>query len=341
MLNNKELLEEFLSLLNKASGTIRNYHYICNWFLSWNEEHNNDKYLLNTEKIDLKQYNKYLNEDHSLTLKTKQLRYNLVRVFIKETLTNHTPDLKALGRDPFDLLQLLGFLDKTSEFSTKQDNHNYAREKVFITEEELRYLFNYIKHQNYMKYLMFRVLLETGCRKLGLRKLQLDVKINSHVEPIETYIKKREIIITKSKTLNVDRPYFIYHFSEDLRDKLLDYIKNTRRQMDLSYPNYLFLSSYKKGFSPSSLNYYLKSVIEKINNLNGKEVIRPTISIHSFRRTLNNLRVVKKECSDIPCSILLNQKVDSINFNSYVDQNKSMLELYDKYTDFFPSLSIF
>ena len=74
--------------------------------------------------------------------------------------------------------------------------------------------------------------------------------------------------------------------------------------------------------------------IKRINDIHGKTVINPKISLHALRRSINNLRQ-KKGCNDRDLTILLCQQVKGVNFSHYVDKFKWFLEVYMRFDPYF------
>ena len=90
----------------------------------------------------------------------------------------------------------------------------------------------------------------------------------------------------------------------------------------------------KRPFGDNTLNEYLGRLLIKINKRYGKTVIREKITIHTFRRTLNNFREKDRKCPSKWLTILLCQSFGDVNFNHYIDKSKGFLEQYDLYNPY-------
>ena len=186
----------------------------------------------------------------------------------------------------------------------KQPNTN---KDIVMTKEEVEQILDYCKLTNYHYYLIFRIFAETGVRKTGLINIDYD-KIN---------IEKRYF-----NTIEKYGREAIYYYSKDLAKHVRIYLK--QRKLRNSNSKAFFLSNHLKRFSERPFNMILKTITKELK-------INKNVTCHTFRRTLNTLRF-KMGCPDRVLKILLNHKVENVNYNSYVKLNYNQyLELYDKW----------
>lgn len=181
---------------------------------------------------------------------------------------------------------------------------------IIMTKEEVKQILEYCKLTNYHHYLIFRIFAETGVRKTGLINIDYD-KINIEKRYFETIEKYgREVI---------------YYYSKDLAKHLPIYLK--QRKLRNSNSKAFFLSNHLKRFSERPFNIILKTITKELG-------IDKNITCHTFRRTLNTLRF-NMGCPDRVLKILLNHKVENVNYNSYVKLNYNQyLEMYDLWYPF-------
>ena len=319
---NIALLEEFLELNpdDLKIGSLKNYKSIGNLFLNWLRDHGN-YHFYELDELTLMKYKKFISKNTGLSLRTKLNRFNITKRLIKWVIRL----IPRKIRNTMNIMDLYDFkmcLDDKTKFN-EDLNHAPGREQIYMSYEEIQIFMRELKIMNPQKYLMFRILIETGCRKFGVLSLSLDC----NGKPIEYYLYRREVYISKGKTGK-----HIYYCSEELRDLLLDYVKERRtHHKDI---NEVFLSRRNNGYTNSTLNEFLSKTIVRINRKYGETVLNPRITVHTFRRTLNNLREKEKNCPSKWLSVLLCQKFGNVNFNHYIDKSKGFLEQYDLYNPY-------
>jgi len=185
-----------------------------------------------------------------------------------------------------------------------------SNKDVIACEDELVKLLEYFKIHNYKHYLIFRLFIETGCRKgFMLNAKYTDVNIQKR------YIESDGKTGTK-----------VYYFSKNLALHLEMYIK-TRQERDTKYYQ-LFLTNQSKPYGIRAFNLILHRACEKLG-------IEKNITCHSFRRTINTLRK-KIGCPNEDRKILLNHKVSNdVNVSSYtVLEYDNFINLYDKWNPY-------
>jgi integrase len=329
VLSNMELLEEFKTKSrNLSKGSIKNYNSVARMFIKWLD----GKHLFDISISDIEDYNIELNENPNLSLETKISRFNLTKRFVKKSYYRHLEEI-GKKRDPLFVIKFIEFLDQPGEFSKKNDRiHSRGRDHVFMTLEELVLLLYELKIYDFTKYIIFRSYVETGARRKEILSMKLNYDIEDlpksirHLDTIEKQLAERIIYTPLGKTGR-----HIYYCSEELRDYLISHVEKRRNQ---TYEcNALFLSSYKRFFSENAINDFLKRFIKKVNERENRTIINPNITMHSFRRTINNERM-KMGCPNNMLKILVNQSVNDVNFKHYIDKSKGFLTEYDKYNPY-------
>ncbi len=340
--SNKEIFKEYLKNFNHSEQFKRIVKSNVSEFLRVY-----DKSLFNIQLRDFKKYFNYLNNNPDQVLLTKKGKYGKVKKFIISFLDDHYKELRL---ESMELLMFYRFLDKRPEWK-KEYYHKQVEndhKSVMMEKEDLIKIIDYFKSR-YNKYLMFRVLAETGCRKGELLSIDLVSKkrINGKYIPIEEDLKNRKLRM-KGKTGFVNYP-----ISEDLSKKLLRYLEE---RLDPYYNpkaiankmKALFVSMRGTRFSRALPNADLKKALIKMHMFNrdidGKAM--NNITIHCFRRSLNTQRK-RLGCTNEEAKLLLNHKVDNkdkilkntgdVNIDHYSlddpEWNK-VLALFDKYNPY-------
>ncbi|MFX0104340.1 MAG: tyrosine-type recombinase/integrase [Candidatus Hodarchaeota archaeon] len=314
--DNQAILEEFLELnpLQVKTLTLKNYRSIIGFLITWLK----DKHIFELTTRDFLKYQNTIIKDSGIGYYTKKMRIAMTKKFLRKVYNLYLEEISEV-RKPIVIIQFLNFLNEETKVS-KEVKSKKGREHYYMTKKEIELFFKELKIMDYQKYLMFRLYLETGCRRIGITNLQLDPE-----KPFEYYLARNELCITRSKTKE------FYYLMDDLKDRLMEYV--IKRRKVATDKGEVFLSIRGSKYNKDTINMFCKRFIAKVNKRHGKEVLSKKITPHAFRRTLNNLRL-KMGCNDKNLKILLCQKVEDVNFNHYQDKSNGFFELYKKYYPF-------
>jgi integrase len=304
------------------------------------------KDLVNVAKSDVMSFYEQIDRDYSLTLESKKAEFGRVKTFLKWFLNKFEDEIATSLEEQLRVMKMLNFLteDSNFEFNTheqKQVENDYK--SVFMTMDQLEQVLDYFK-EDYQKYLMFRVLAESGMRKGEL--LSIDVisreKVNGRQVLIEEDLKNRCLRV-KGKT-----GLHNYPIGKDLAFKLLNFYYTTRKNNKKAICNAFFVSMFGTRFTESPLNHNLTKALKFLGlwnkNEQGKGV--NNITIHCFRRSLNSFRKKEMNCPNDVAKLLVNHKVNEkdqvitktgdVNNDHYTKKKtwNQILELFDKYNPY-------
>lgn len=261
----------------------------------------NDKYFGFKSKISeitkdkLIDYFDWLNDKKDIALTTKKLKWTLLCSLLEFCMEYYDDFLVKIPK-------------KTIQW---KDHHKipHTNKDVTVELEEIQAILKYLKVNHFTYYLIFRIFVETGMRKGELINIEYP-NVNVEKRYIDTYGKKGQKI---------------YYVSEELATYLKFYINN--RKIKNIRSNALFISKYSQQFSKRQFNLYLSSVLEKIG-------IDKQITCKTFRSSLNTLRY-KMGCPGEDRKILINHKIQDVNFEHYVKLNyKDFLNKFDTWDPF-------
>ncbi len=246
-------------------------------------------------KNELIDYFDWLNDNKDISLTTKKLKWTLLCSLLEFCMEYY---------DDF----LLKIPSKTINW---KDLHKIpvTNKDVKLELKEIQTILNYLKVNHFTYYLIFRIFAETGMRKGELINIEYQ-KVNTEKRIIDTYGKKGQKI---------------YYISKELAHYLEFYINN--RKIKNIQSNALFISRYSQRFSKRHFNLYLHSVLNKVE-------IDKQITCKTFRSSLNTLRY-KMGCPGEDRKILLNHKIQDVNFEHYVKLNYvDYLQKFDTWNPF-------
>lgn len=351
IVENKEYRDLYLEdIINK--GTKSSHKTVLNIFLGIEEVRNcirtktlknfTKKSVLEFNKRDVRDFFNLLNKDvNHWSLSSKRTMFPKIKRFLKWIIDYYQDDLigdlKGIDKltKRLELMELINFLNSTDKFKFSKEGHKNANsnKEVVLEIEELKDLFkaiidypNSYEEAKPIYSIMYRLLIETGCRITEFCSIVLEAKNNGDIIPIEEDLKERKIRVKWIKTEDKDEKRFkFYPISEDFKPILLNYIKGRRSENkeDNSLPNSLFITKQKSKMSQTNMWYNIKRYCKKAG-------ITKSISAHVFRHTLNNFRA-ELECPlDIRCS-LLNHGTGSVNDDyTHIGWDKK-IESFDKY----------
>ncbi len=330
---NQEIMEEFIEQASNSYHFKLNYKSSLKIFL---DLYNGDKpkditwefkrSILTIRMKDVIDYQTFLNKSSKWSLVTKQTRFGHVRKFIRYILRNYPERFEPIPR-----LEFKADLDDKESYKWDRKGHkepNTYYKRLTMTKDEALKILTYLYDNDYQKYLMFRVLTETGMRKGESLSIDIERNVEGRVITLEQDLKNRCLrVIGKMDKLK----YFI---SEDLAKQLLEYLYTVRltQQKDVNTKAF-FISQKRNRFSHTALNIYLRGTKEKKGVLE-KVGIKKHITPQTFRRTLNTFRY-EMNCSVEDREVLLNHKSGKTNIDYYtVQRDDQLIELYDKWNPY-------
>ena len=242
-----------------------------------------NKQISEITKNKLIDYFDWLNDKKDISLTTKKIKWSLLRSLLEFCMEYY---------DDF----LIKIPSKTIKW---KDNHKipHSNKDVKLELEEIQAILNHLKVNHFTYYLIFRIFAETGMRKGEVINIEYP-NVNIKKRYIDTHGKKGQKI---------------YYISQELANYLKFYI-NSRKVKNI-HTKALFISKYSQQFSKRYFNLYLDSVLKKIG-------IDKKITCKTFRSSLNTLRY-KMGCPNEDRKILLNHKIQDVNFEHYVKLNYS------------------
>ena len=252
-------------------------------------------YIGEITKDKLIDYFDWLNDKKDIALSTKKIKWSLLC------------SLLDFCMEYYD-----NFLIKIPSKTIKWKDHHkipHSNKDVKLELEEIQAILFYLKVNHLTYYLIFRIFAETGMRKSELINIEYP-NVNIEKRYIDTYGKKGQKI---------------YYISQELATYLEFYINNRKIKNIQSHA--LFISKYSQQFSKRHFNIYLHSVLKKIG-------INKQITCKTFRSSVNTLRY-NMGCSTEDRKILLNHKIQDVNFEHYVKLNyNDYLKKFDTWNPF-------
>ncbi|MBA7505169.1 Tyrosine recombinase XerC [subsurface metagenome] len=289
---NEDLIEKYLSYFKHSEQSMATRKSAINYFIKRFGYKGN---LLDIEKKNLIDYFNYLNQSDELVLSSKKLKWTILK------------NLVGFCNDYYeDVMEKAIILPKFTIKWKLVHKKSDSNKDVIATETELKQILDCFEITSNRNYLIFKIFVDTGMRIGELESIDYD-KINT----------KKRIIETKGKAGL--KAYYITKKTNDV----LKYFINNRKELSLD-TKALFLSSHLKRMSKRNIQ---KILHQALNHLK----IKKDITAHTFRRTINTYRK-KMGCDLEDRKILLNQKVNDVNFESYTKlKYEDFIELYDKW----------
>ncbi len=345
-MNNQDVLENYIDMKKKGASK-SNFRSTINIFFKFHK-----KSLSEIQKVDIMNFYDLLNNDEHYVKDTKKMIFSNVKQFLlrvlvqleSEILSDKSLKLEERLSNQMRITSILNYIYNGKNFSFKQGNHNInsdSNRDVILTNDEVVDIVQYFKmiDNNSLrnnKYLMIRLLAETGMRRGELISIDLKTRVNSHTENLEDTLRKRYVRTTgKTSELRGDKTYYI---SEELAQDLLTYLK-FRKEIEFNKakkPNEkfepFFLSSWRIRCSTNYLSMHLRGAI-KFNNVVDEEGVFKRVGTHTFRKTINTLRA-KKGCPAGLMERLLNHKltVNQKYYNKMADEE--LVKEFDIYNPF-------
>ncbi|KKN22609.1 hypothetical protein LCGC14_0913430 [marine sediment metagenome] len=275
-LSNEKIVKDFLATFNleltRRSSNSAFFHFFGQKNFGYS------KHIFEIENQDVMAFFDYLNKSKNLTLNTKKARFSGFRKFMSYIFRKYNKF--------FDLEQKVDmyFLLTDDSWQTwGKIGHKKQKIKEVLKKQEIEVICNFLKVKDNQKYLMYRILIETGMRKSEVLKIKIDCE--DYYTNIETSLEEyldMNVIPTEGKTGYKEYP--IPKFSE-LKNLMKRHLKE-RRRVNVEYRE-LFLSNRRKPyFIPcATLNEFLNKNKE-IMGFSRNRSLFP----HLFRHTLNTLR---------------------------------------------------
>ena len=169
-----------------------------------------------------------------------------IKIFLLDLL--YTQDLYGSLEGPDRMskqLEVMGFENflmrkKNNMFKWHKGGHkpSNSNKGVILEISELKEFFNLMYEKGKTSHgIMYRVMVETGCRVEEFCSLVLDFPINSHTIPIEDDLKERLIRVKWIKTEDKEeKGYKKYPISKELKTILESWVKRKREDNE----TYLF-----------------------------------------------------------------------------------------------------
>lgn len=331
-MENKEYVELFLEDQNNKN-TKSGYSTHLNTFLKYFERTFPNKSLLDINKIHITKFFKFLNKSQKWSLSTKKIMLSRVKLFLIDLLSTHDLYEGLEGMDKLnkrlEVMELENFLmrKKNNMLSWNKGGHKASNSNkgVILEISELKEFFKlmYEKGKGFHE-VMFRVMVETGCRVEEFCSIVLDFPINSHSIPIETDLEERMIRVKWIKTEDKEEKGFrLYPISLELKSILEAWVQMKREDNEI----YLFPSKTSKKQHRTHIWYTVNKMYFS--------TITPdkSISPHVFRHTLNYHRGMIKNCPESIRAFLLNHGTRSVN-QEYMKAhltNKDIVGWFDEY----------
>ena len=330
-MENKEYIELFLEDQNNKN-TKSGYSTHLKAFLGYFETTFPDKSLLDVNQTHITRFFKFLNKSQNWSLSTKKIMLSRTKLFLIDLLSTHDLYEGLEGMDKMnkrlEVMELTNFLmrKKNQLFNWNKGGHkaSNSNKSVILEISELKEFFSlmYEKGKSFHE-IMFRVLVETGCRVQEFNSIVLDFPINSHTIPIEDDLKGRMIRVKWIKTEDKEEKGFrLYPISLELKSILESWVQMKREDNEI----YLFPSKSGKKLHRTHIWYTVnKMYFSKITP-------DKSVSPHVFRHSLNYHRGMKGCPEDIR-AFLLNHGTGSVN-QEYMKShltNENILQWFDNY----------
>lgn len=344
MTSNQEILDNYLD--NRKKGKSKNVNRCnLNAFLR-----NFQKPLYDVQKIDIIDFYDYLNNNGDYILETKKTIFSNTKQFLlnylarleSEILNDKNLKIEEKLSGQMRINSMLNYVNNGQNFKWNQGNHkeySNSNKDVVLTVDEVVNIVQYFKIKDNMnlknnKYLMIRLLAETGMRKGELISIDLETQVNSHVETLEETLKNRYVRTTgKTSKKRGDKKYYL---SEELSFDLLEHLKHrkTMEVKDVLKEKFkpFFISNQRKRYHANVLNAFIHKAVEFYEILDENDEIKK-VGTHTFRKTINTLRA-QKNCPEGLLERLLNHKlsVNQEHYNKTTD--KELIVKFDKYNPY-------
>ncbi|MHA1439665.1 MAG: tyrosine-type recombinase/integrase [Promethearchaeota archaeon] len=265
---NTEILNDYLKNFSHSKDYEKNERCGLKQFLAFY-----NRRLIDFKLRYLRDYQIYLKFSKDLGFETKKTRFNQARRFIRDFLQYNYEYF-----DPMEVMLILSALNDRKKWKWnsahfhKKPNSN---RNVILELNEVESIAKYFRDMDFPKYLMVRVLIETGMRKGELRNINIEREKNRNIIPLEEDLDKR-FIFTIGKTGEK-----VYYISEQLA-KLLKYHLRERRAKNTDSLAF-FISQRGNRIAQNPLHKYLRKACEATG-------INKRVSTKTFRKTITTLR---------------------------------------------------
>lgn len=323
MINNRKIANEYTDSIEPIS-TRKNITTGVNIIVDYLKEKCDKKSLFDIEIKDVKSFNQYLNIAENYTLTTKKSIFGTVKRFIKSFLQDNIRYFSK-NREAIEIMMFLQYLNDKPEWSKLNHKQSERNKDDIMSIEEYEQIIRYFQRKDMPKSYMFRILGETGMRRGELISINLETRVNNHIEYLEDDLNKR-LLRTTGKTSEAigDK---LYPVSSELANDLKIHLE-TREKINVETKAF-FVSTWNRRFCPDTINKILKTAM-KVLGLN--EQYTP----HIYRKTTNKLRA-NEGANKEERAILLNHKIGDMNFDNYtlkLYKWNEILEMFDKYNPY-------
>ena len=330
-MENKEYIELFLEDQNNEN-TKSGYSTHLNVFLEYFEKTFPNKSLLDVNQIHITKFFKFLNKSQEWSLSTKRIMLSRTKLFLIDLLSTQDLYEGLEGMDKMnkrlEIMELTNFLMRKKNNMLKWDKSGHkpsnSNKEVVLEISELKEFFKLMYEKGKASHeVMFRVLVETGCRVEEFCSILLDFPINSHSIPIEDDLKERMIRVKWIKTEDKEEKGFrLYPISLELKTMLEAWVQTKREEHQI----YLFPTKSGKKLHRTHVWYTVnKMYFSKITP-------NKSVSPHVFRHTLNYHRGMKG-CPEDVRAFLLNHGTGNVN-QEYMKghlTNENIIGWFDEY----------
>ena len=292
--SNDMVIEKYVSYYRHSKQSVRSRRACLRYFFDKKYFGFNHK-ICEVAKSNLVDYFDYLNHKSNISIKTKIMKWSILKSFLQFCMEYYDNFLVVIPRSMVKWKKI-----------HKEPNSN---KDVVMSKHEVLKILSWLKKHNYKYYIIFRIFTETGMRKGELINIDYaDVNLGKR------YIK------TKGKSGRV-----VYYISRKLRYLLRLYM--IEREKVVTETGALFISNKLGRYSERPFNKYLEKVLGEVG-------IRKNVTCKTFRSTLNTLRKLMG-CSGENRRILMNHKTADVNVNHYVKLSyNNFIRLYDRWNPF-------
>jgi len=333
-MENKEYIELFLEDQNNIN-TKSGYRTHLNVFLKYFKTFN--KTLLEVNQSHITQFFKFLNKSQKWSLSTKKIMLSRTKLFLIDLLSTYDlcEGLEGYNNTnkQLEIMRLENFLmrkkNKMLNWNKVGHKSSNSNKGEILEISELKQFFNLMYEKGKISHeVMFRVMVETGCRVEEFCSIVLDFAVNSHTVPIEDDLTDRMIRVKWLKTEDKEEKGFrLYPISLELKSILEAWVQIKRDDNEI----YLFPSKTSKKLHRTHIWYTVnKMYFSKITP-------NKSISPHVFRHTLNHHRTKVGCPQDIRAS-LLNHGTGSVQDEYSHLSDNDRIKYFD---EFYPYKELF
>ena len=237
-------------------------------------------------------------------------------------------------------MQLITYITDNNNFSWRDQGHRKpeSNKNVVLNRDQVKIIFDYLREYFYNNYMIYRTILDTGCRRGEVISINISRKENSHIVPIEEDINNRLLYMIGKKGEKV------YYISEGFKKELLKFLE-TRKLIESESKAFFLTHTTKMGnnkkkgrYHAISVYQFLRKKVDTLYDCGKLKEPKMNVSPHTLRKTTNTLRF-KEGCSEMNLKILLGHKTKNVNIEHYLKLNREeYLKIFD---DSYPYYKIF